>query len=236
MLATRTLNSVRTLAQPLIAAGISQELLQRSVAFARRRISAGQALYRAGQVLRAVYFVNAGCIKSVLASSDGRERVTGFHLRGELLALESIGAGTHEGDALALEDSEVWEIAMCDLMSAAARQPELQAAMTLQLSAQVRAERQWLLSVGTLGAEQRVATLLLDLGRRLHALGFSATHFVLRMTRAEIGSFLNLQLETVTRAISHLRERGLLDVTRREIRILDAQALSELASSGATAH
>ncbi len=174
MLATRTLNSVRTQAQPLLASGISQDLLQRSVAFTRRRIAAGQALYRAGQALRAVYFVNVGCIKSVLASSDGRERVTGFHLRGELLALESIGASTYEGDALALEDSEVWEITMSDLMSAAARNPELQSAMTMQLSAQIRAERQWLLSVGTLGAEQRVATLLLDLGRRLHALGFSS--------------------------------------------------------------
>lgn len=236
MLATRTLNSFRTQAQPLLTSGICQELLQRSVTLSRRRIGAGQALYRAGQPLRAVYFVNSGCIKSVLASSDGRERVTGFHLRGELLALESIGASTYEGDALALEDSEVWEITMSDLMSAAARNPELQAAITVQLSAQVRAERQWLLSVGTLGAEQRVATLLLDLGRRLHALGFSATHFVLRMTRAEIGSFLNLQLETVTRAITHLRERGLLDVTRREIRILDTQALLALATSGATTH
>jgi len=210
------------------ASAFNADWVQGELRGTRRKLAAGQPLYRAGQPLRAVYVVHVGCIKSSLASSDGRERVTGFHLRGDLLGLDSIGMPMHAGDAFALEDSEIWEIVLADLMAGAARNPELQAALTASMSAQLRCERQWMLSVGTLPAEQRVATLLLDLGLRLQALGFSATHFVLRMTRADIGSFLNLQLETVTRAMTTLRERGLIDVSRREIRILDSSALRAL--------
>ena len=236
MLAARTLSSVRLQCTPPVACErIDPELLQ-TVVYSRRRIAAGQMVYRAGQPLCSLYFVNVGCIKTSLASSDGRVRVTGFHFRGELLGMDALGTAAHEGDAIALEDSEVWEVDATTLMTAAARNPQLQSALTAQMSAQLRSERRWMLSIATLGAEQRVAALLLDLGRRLHALGFSSTHFVLRMTRAEIGSFLNLQLETVTRAITQLRERGLLDVTRREIRILDAAALTALTISSATAH
>lgn len=211
-------------------------LVLQTVSVSRRRILAGQHVYRAGQPFHSLHFLNAGFVKSTIASADGREKVTGFHMRGELLGLESLGMAAHACDAIALDDGEVWEVQYGDLLAACARTPALQRGLAAALAAEIRVERSWMLAFGTLGAEQRVAALLLDLGARLHALGFSATHFLLRMTRAEIGSFLGLQLETVTRAMTQLDERGLIDVQRREIRILAPQGLRELISVPARTH
>lgn len=210
------------------ASAIDASLIEQYVPFVRRRIRGGQHVYRAGQPCQALHLVHAGLFKSMIASEDGREKVTGFHLRGALLGLESFGRGEHVCDAVALDDGEVWEIDSAAFLAACARHPELQHAFASALAGEILLERRWMLTVGTLGAEQRVAALLLDLGERLHALGFSATRFVLRMTRAEIGSFLGLKLETVTRAMTTLFGRGLIGVKRREIDIVDAEGLRKL--------
>jgi CRP/FNR family transcriptional regulator len=202
----------------------------------RRSFRAGQHIYRAGQPFPSVHFLHAGFVKSTIATADGREKVSGFHMRGELLGLESLGMPAHACDAIALDDGEVWEVQYGDLMDACARAPGLQRGLVAALSAQIRAERGWMLSMGTLNAEQRVASLLLSFGERLEELGFSATHFVLRMTRAEIGSFLGLQLETVTRSLTQLDERQLVDVQRRDIRILDVQGLNDFISIAVRTH
>lgn len=216
--------------------GISPRLVLQTVAITRRQVSGGQHIYRAGDDFQALHLLNSGFAKSTLASPDGREKVTGFHMRGELLGLESIGTAAHACDAVALDDAEVWRIEYADLLSACSRHPELQRELTATLAAQIRFERNWMLSWGTLCAEQRVAMLLLELGERLHALGFSATHFLLRMTRAEIGSFLGLQLETVTRAMTLLDQRGLIAVLRRDIRILEPESLREMIAVPSRTH
>ncbi len=216
--------------------GFDADLVLQGVPVSRRQVRAGQHVYRAGQPFQSVHFLNAGFVKSTIASADGREKVTGFHMRGDLLGLESLGMTAHACDAIALDDGEVWEVEYGDLLAACARAPALQRGLTAALASQIRLERGWTLSLGTLNAEQRVATLLLELGARLFLLGFSATHFVLRMTRAEIGSFLGLQLETVTRALTQLDERGLIDVQRRDIRILEVQGLNDLISVHARSH
>ncbi len=205
--------------------GIDAERMLRQVSVSRRSVRAGHHVYRAGQPFRSVHFLRAGFVKSTISSADGREKVTGFHMRGALLGLESLGMAAHACDAIALEDVEVWEVDYEELLAACARTPALQRDFAAALSSEIRTERAWMLSVGTLSAEQRVAALLLELGSRLRAQGFSATHLLLRMSRAEIGSFLGLQLETVTRAFTQLAARGLLDVKRRDIRILDEQEL-----------
>jgi DNA-binding transcriptional regulator LsrR (DeoR family) len=105
--------------------------------------------------------------------------------------------------------------------------------LTASLAAEIRRDRNWMLALGTLDAEQRVALFLQDLSRRYQAMGFSPSHFVLRMTRAEIGSFLALKHETVTRALSHLAALGIIAVERREVRIQDADALARLAGGSA---
>ncbi len=113
------------------------------------------------------------------------------------------------------------------MLSACLRIPELQARLTSALAEEIRHDRSWMLALGTLGAERRVASFLLDLAARYGRLGFSACHFILRMSRADIASFLALKHETVSRVLSRLQERGLILVERREIRILDADGLRE---------
>jgi CRP/FNR family transcriptional regulator len=175
-----------------------------------------QPLFRAGQPCHSLFLVQAGCFKSCMTSEDGREKVTGFHLRGDLLGIDSLDAPTYACDAVALEDGEVWELPMSLMQS---RGDEFLPHITALLAGEIRRDWRWSLALGTLNAEQRVVAFLLDLGSRLASLGFSARHLLLRMTRAELGNFLSLQLETVTRALSRLAAMGLIAVEGREIRI-----------------
>jgi CRP/FNR family transcriptional regulator, anaerobic regulatory protein len=203
-------------------------LLARHVPLGRHRVRAGDYLHRAGQPLTALHLVHAGAAKTLLAAPDGRERVTGFAMRGDLVGAESLGRTQHVGDAVALEDGEVWEVPVSALLAACERVPELARGLAATLANEIRVEREWMLATSTLGAEQRVAHWLLDTGARFGARGYSATHFVLRATRAEIGSFLGLKLETVTRAMTSLAERGLIEVERRDVRLVDRDGLRAL--------
>jgi len=208
-----------------VHASIDIDALRAYVPIVQRKLAAGQYLYRAGQAFNALYLVNVGFLKTCLVTEDGREQVTGFRMRGDLVGIESIGAATHECDVMALETSGVWELPYPAILRACAQMPELQERLTWALAAEIRSDRSWKLALGSLSAEQRVAAFLLDLASRHEALGFSPRHFVLRMGRADIGSFLALKHETVTRALTRLASQGCIDVQWREIRILDVAAL-----------
>jgi CRP/FNR family transcriptional regulator, anaerobic regulatory protein len=207
--------------------GIALEELRAHVPVVQRKLEAGQHLYRAGQPFHALYLVHAGFLKTSVVSEDGREQVTGFRMRGDLMGVESIGMPAHTCDAVALDTSGVWELPYPEILKACVRMPELQAQLTAALAAEIRNDRSWMLAVGTLSAEQRVAAFLLDVAARHEALGFSARHFVLRMSRADIGSYLALKHETVTRALTRLGAQGCIAIQWREVRILDAAALRE---------
>jgi len=221
---------------PTVLAGLNLDELSAHVPLTLRKIAAGQHLYRAGQPFQALYLVNSGFIKTSLIAEDGREQVTGFRMRGDLVAVESIGTRTHSCDAVALDSSSVWELPYPAILAAASRMPELQAQITQALAAEIRTDRSWMLALGTLGADQRVAAFLLDVAARHENLGFSARHFVLRMSRTDIGSFLALKHETVTRALTRLIAQGCIAVQHREIRILDAESLRNLIRREATVH
>ncbi len=210
--------------------------LSAHVPVTRRKLEAGQYLYRAGQAFNALYLVHAGFLKASLVAEDGREQVTGFRMRGELLGVESIGMKTYACDVVALDNSEVWELPYPAVLTACARIPELQAQLTAALAAEIRSDRTWMLALGTLSAEQRVASFLLDVAARHEALGFSNKHFVLRMSRADIGSFLALKHETVTRALTRLSVQGCISVEWREVRVLDADALRAMIGADARVH
>lgn len=190
-----------------------------------RRLQSRQCLFRAGQPCRALFIVNAGLFKTSVLSEDGRERVTGFHLRGELLGIDSFDMPTYACDAIALDTSEVWELPLSWLKGEGS---DLLPFITGMLAAEIRRDWRWMLALGTLSAEQRVVAFLLDLAARLQSLGYSAQYLLLRMTRADLGSFLALQLETVTRALSHLDATGVIAVNRREIRIRDETRLRSM--------
>jgi CRP/FNR family transcriptional regulator len=204
--------------------------IRKYVPVLQHRLHAGEHLYRAGQPFRAIYLVHAGFLKNGLVSDDGRERVTAFRMRGDLMGVESIGAATHVCDAQALDNCCVWELPYPAMLKACQRVPELQMQLTATLVAEIRSDRSWMLAHSTLGAEQRVAAFLLHVASRHEALGYSDRHFVLRMSRADIASFLALKHETVTRALTHLSSLGLIAVQLREVHILDREALCRVAN------
>lgn len=197
----------------------------------RRRVRRGEYLFHCGASFHALYGVRAGSFKSVLLTEDGREQVTGYHMAGEILGLESIGSELCSSDAIALEDSEVVEIPFAELDALARRDPALQRELFRLLAAEIQRERGLMLLLGSMRAEERLATFLLNLSKRLAARGWSATHFILRMTREEIGSYLGLKLETVSRTFSKFQDEGILEVKQRQIRVLDPAALQALVNS-----
>jgi CRP/FNR family transcriptional regulator len=201
------------------------EALLQALPVQRRRLQRKQTLFRAGQPCHSLFLIHAGFFKTCVLSEDGREKITGFHLRGDLLGIDSYDMPTFACDAVALDTCEVWELPLSQLQAGA---PDLLPRITAALANEIRRDWRWMLALGTLNAEQRVVAFLLDLAARLETLGFSARHVPLRMTRAELGNYLALQLETVTRALSRLAANGLIGVEGREIRIEDAVALRAL--------
>lgn len=204
------------------ARAMDLEALLESWPFQRRIVRAKQYVFRAGQPRQSLFLVHAGCFKTCLLAEDGREKITGFRLRGDLLGLDALDMPTYACDAIALDVGEVWELPYAYLRESL---PEFQQRITAMLAGEIRRDWSWMLALGTLGAEQRVANFLLDLAARMEALGFSARRLTLRMTRAEIGNFLALKLETVTRALSHLQAQGLIGVEGRDIRIQDPSGM-----------
>lgn len=199
----------------------------------RRRLHPKQYLFRAGQPRQSLFLVHAGFFKTCVLSEDGREKITGFRLRGDLLGMDALDMPAYTCDAISLDVGEVWELPVAQLRHSL---PEFQERLTAVLASEIRRDWGWMLALGTLSAEQRVIAFLLDLAARLEALGFSARHLMLRMTRADLGNFLALQLETVTRALSHLQALGLIGVERRQISIEDPAGLRGLLGGARAGH
>lgn len=221
------------LAAPRGDPGIDIEAIRAHVPVRRCKHVAGQGIYHAGQPFHAIYLVHAGSYKTCELAADGREQVTGFRMRGDLVGVESIGLETYSSDVIALEDSEAWELPYPAVLRACLHVPELQARLTAALAAEIRCDRSWMLMLGTLAAERRVAAFLLDVAARYARLGYSAKHFILRMSRIDMASFLALKHETVSRALARLHDLSYIDVQRREIRVLDANGLRSMAGMSA---
>jgi CRP/FNR family transcriptional regulator, anaerobic regulatory protein len=196
----------------------------------RRTVPRGAELFRCGDRFESLYAVRTGFFKTCLGSEDGRDQVTGFQMAGELLGLDGIGSGVHGVNAVALEDSQVCVISYREIGDLSQQVPELQRQMHRILSREIVRDHGMMLLLGSMRAEERLAAFLLNLAQRLKARGFSSSALVLRMTREEIGSYLGLKLETVSRTFSRFQEDGLLAVKQRDIRILDEAALRRLVS------
>ena len=218
------------------AGGIDVDQLRQHVELLRRRIEPGQYLYRAGQPMNALFLVRVGSVKTCELSEDGREQVTGFRMAGELLGVESIGMATYACDVIALESSEIWELPYPPVITACIRIPELQQALTAAMAEEIRRNRSWMLALGTLTAEQRVAAFLLDVASRYEGMGFSGKHFILRMSRADMASYLALKHETVSRALTHLADANCISVQRRELRIVDRDTMHRMAGFSPRIH
>jgi len=213
-----------------LAGGLSSNELARfdQLAMHKRKANRGAALYRNGDTFETLYAVRSGAFKSVGISREGKEKITGFHLPGEMLGLEAISPGRHAYDAVALEDSEVCVIPFAELEALAASTPALQRKLFRALSSDISRDQGLMLLLGSMSAEQRLAAFLLSLSRRYQRLGFSANRFVLRMTRDELGNYLGITLETVSRLMSRFQREGLVSVRQREIELNDIERLMAL--------
>lgn len=209
------------------------EQLFRNASAYRRPLAPQETLFRAGQPRHALHFVQAGCVRTSLLTDDGREKITGFRLRGELLGLDALDLQTYTGDAVSLDVGEVLELPITRLHTAS---PALHEAITGALTAEIRRDWRWMLATGTLSADRRVAEFLVDMGERLERLGIDGVQLVLRMSRAEIGNFLALTLETVARALTRLQDQHLIEVRGRHIGILDRMGLRDTCRGGTAVH
>jgi len=194
----------------------------------RRKVGRGDTLYRAGDRFDAVYAIWTGFFKTRIWASDGRDQVTGFQMGGELLGLDGIGAGRHEVDAVALEDSQVCVIPYHQLQALSVEVASLQQQFHKILSHEIVRDHGVMLLLGSMYADERVAAFLLNLTHRLRARGFSASSLMLRMSREEIGSYLGLKLETISRTLSKFQANGLLFVRNRQVQITDPVGLQHL--------
>jgi CRP/FNR family transcriptional regulator len=225
--------SACSLRETCLPVGLSDESLERvdSIVAQRRTMARGDALFRTGDAFRSLYAVRTGFFKTCVSAEDGRDQVTGFQMAGELLGLDGIGSGHHMCDAVALEDSQVCVIPYDRLEDVSRDVEELGRQFHRIMSREIVRDHGVMMLLGSMRAEERVAAFLLNLARRFRARGYSGTSFVLRMTREEIGSFLGLKLETVSRTFSKFAEAGLLEVKQRQITMLDADRLQHVVGS-----
>ncbi|MCG2595528.1 helix-turn-helix domain-containing protein [Ramlibacter sp. XY19] len=221
---------LRDLCLPCGLNGSERESLDRLM-FGRRKVAAGQALYRAGDKFRFIYAVRSGTFKSSLALPGDREQVSGFHMAGELMGLDAIANGAHASTAIALEDTEVCTIQYSHLNEAIAESGNIQLAMAQLMSREIVREHSLMMLLGSMNAEERLAAFLLNLSQRMKARGYSATEFHLRMSRAEIGSYLGMKLETVSRTFSAFQQQELLEVDKKHVRILDLERLGRVVAT-----
>jgi len=193
--------------------------------YTRRRVKRGESLYRTGDPFSSLYAVRNGFFRTVQTLEDGREQITGFHMGGEIMGMDGIGPEKHGGSAVALEDSEVCVIPYSRLENLGHDMHLLQRQFHKVMSREIVREHGVMLLLGTMRAEERLAAFLLNMSQRFRARGYSASEFNLRMTREEIGSYLGLKLETVSRAFSKFQEDGIVSVHQKNIRILDIAGL-----------
>ncbi|MGH8386294.1 MAG: fumarate/nitrate reduction transcriptional regulator Fnr [Pseudomonas sp.] len=194
----------------------------------RLKVRKGAALYRAGDPLRSLYAVRIGSFKTSVLSVDGREQVTGFQIPGEMLGLDAISTDQHACNAIALEDSEVCPIHFTQLEKLARELPSLQHNLNKILSREIVRDHDMLMMLGNMNSDERLAAFLLNLSQRLNTRGYSSTSFVLKMRREEIGSYLGLRLETICRGIAHLRDQRLVEISGRDVTILNMDGLKQL--------
>lgn len=198
-----------------------------------RRLKKGEYLFHSGEHFDSLFAIRTGFFKTSINTPDGRDQVTGFFMSGELMGMDGISNGTYSGDAVALEDSEVCELPFERLEDLSKQLPSLNMHFFRLMSREIVRDQNIMLLLGNMRAEERLAAFLLNLSDRLHCRGFAANDFILRMSREEIGSYLGLKLETVSRTLSRFNQEGLISVEHKHIKILQPQILQQMVGGSA---
>jgi CRP/FNR family transcriptional regulator len=194
----------------------------------RKKIKQGDLLFENGEIFTSLYAIRTGFFKTSVASEDGREQVTGFQMAGEIIGLDGIVNDRHTCNALALEDAEVCVMPFDHIEDLSREFPTLQKHVHKIMSREIVREHGMMMLLGNMSAEERLANFLVNLVQRLFARGQSQSEFILRMSREEIGSYLGLKLETVSRTFSKYSEEGIIEVKQKHIKILKTDSLKQL--------
>lgn len=222
--------NLRELCMPV---GLNADELNRidELVATRRRIKRGTALFHNGDAFTSLYAIRTGFFKTCVTTEEGLDQVTGFQMAGEIIGLDGIVNDHHTCDAIALEDAEICVLPFDRIEELSREVNALQHHVHKIMSREIVREHGVMLLLGSMRAEERLAVFLLNLVQRLHARGFSQSELVLRMTREEIGSYLGLKLETVSRTFSKFAEDGIVEVKQRHIQINDIDALKQVVNS-----
>jgi CRP/FNR family transcriptional regulator len=196
----------------------------------RRRIARDERLYKMDDPFRNLYAIRFGHFKTYQINASGEQQITGFQMAGELLGMDAISGDHHHCDAVALEDSEVCEIPFTRLEDLFGQVPTLLRHFHRIMSQEITREQNVMLLLGNMRAEQRFAVFLTNLSARYAARGYSATSFQLRMSREDIGNYLGLTIESVSRLLSRFKQQGWLKVDKREVTLLDPAILKAMAA------
>jgi len=194
-----------------------------------RPIQKGDHLYRQDEQFNSVYAVRAGSVKAYSITDSGQEQVTGFYFPGEILGMDGIAKHKYASSARAMETSSVCEIPFDKLGELSQRIPNLQRQLFQLMSQEITEDQQLLTLLSKNTADQRVAALLISISARNARRGLSSTHFRLPMSRTDIGNYLGLTVETVSRVLSRLQKINVLAVDNKEITISDVDGLRAIA-------
>ena len=197
---------------------------------ANRRVRRGDYLVRAGDKLEMFFLVKAGVFKSFVVGDAGDTQVTAFPMQGDLIGFDALDTGTHHTSIVALEDGDACAISYSDFERVARSSAAVQHRYMRLMSHELVNEQRMMLLLGTMRGEQRLSMFLIEQSARYLRLGYSPTEFVLRMTREDIGSFLGLKLETVSRLFSRFQQAGLIKIDQRSLKLLDIEALRQLSA------
>ncbi len=195
----------------------------------RKPLQKGEYLFHSGDDFHAIYAVRSGTIKTYIESENGDEQITGVYLPGELLGLDAIHDEQHPCSAIALETTSLCEMPFHTLEDLSDKVPELRHQLFRIMSKELASDQSLLMLMAQKNAEERLATFLVNMSSRLNTRGFSATEFNLSMSRKDLGNYLGLTIETISRTFSRFQKEGLLTAQRKYIQILKLNDLKELA-------
>jgi CRP/FNR family transcriptional regulator, anaerobic regulatory protein len=219
--------SLRDLCLPLGLGADDMRALEGTVK-GHRKLSKGDFLYRVGDPFRSLFAIRSGSTKTCEIAADGSVQITGFHLPGELLGIDAISSEQHPCDVVALETTEVCNLPFGQLEALARVVPGLQHQLFRLMSREIMQEEVQLLMLGRMKAEERLAAFLLSFSKRYQRLGHSPTDLRLPMSRQDLGDYLGLALETVSRLFSRFQEEKLITVQGRSIKLLNLARLKDV--------
>tara|TARA_B110000977_G_scaffold198359_1_gene283061 strand:+ start:2039 stop:2719 length:681 start_codon:yes stop_codon:yes gene_type:complete len=190
-----------------------------------------EGVFLSGEPFTSIYAVRSGSIKSFCIDADGREQVTGFYFPGELFGWHGLANEHYQNTAIALETTSLCEIPYEKLDNLGNSIPSVEKYVMKLISREINADQQLIALLAGNSAQQKLASLLLSISDRLVQQKLSSTRLWLPMSRGEIGNYLGLTVETVSRVLGHFQRKKYLAVNKKEIEILNKKALRDLIRS-----